>query len=45
MDWSAHNAGFVIFSYVISGLCLAGLGIMVVWRDRKNTRAINKLKE
>ena len=35
MDFSANHIGFVIASYALSFLCLAGLTIATLARDRK----------
>lgn len=45
MDWSAHNAAFIMISYAVSGICLAGMALVVLLRDRQNAKAIKKLKE
>ena len=42
MDFSAVHVDVVIAGYVLSGLCLLGLIVMLVMRDRK---LVKKLKE
>jgi heme exporter protein CcmD len=44
MDWFAHNAGFVIAAYIISGICIAALVIAVIVIDRRRTRALQNQK-
>ncbi|MDE2383954.1 MAG: heme exporter protein CcmD [Alphaproteobacteria bacterium] len=44
MDWNAHNAGFVLASYLLSGLCLAGLAALVLLRDRQSSKQVEKKK-
>lgn len=34
MDFSAAHVSYVIASYTISGLCVVGLFLYVLWRDR-----------
>ena len=41
MDFSALHVDVVIASYLLTGLCLVGLAITLVLRDR---RLANKLK-
>ncbi|MBG1233659.1 heme exporter protein CcmD [Aestuariivirga litoralis] len=44
MDWLAHNSGFVIAAYAISGICLVALVIGVVGLDRQRARALKNQK-
>jgi heme exporter protein CcmD len=45
MDWSATHAGFVIASYVISAVCVAGLIAYVLGRDTRAKKALAKTEK
>ena len=45
MDWSAHNAGFVIAAYVLTAMCLCGLIAAILFVDSRNTKAVKNLKD
>jgi heme exporter protein CcmD len=40
MDWLAHNAGFVLAAYLVSGVCLVALVIGVIATDRRRAKAL-----
>lgn len=44
MDWLAHNAGFVIAAYTITGVCILGLIAAVIITDRRRARALKNQK-
>jgi heme exporter protein CcmD len=44
MDWLAHNAGFVLAAYIISGVCIAALIIAVIVTDRRRAKALKNQK-
>lgn len=43
MDFSANHAGFVIASYALSFVCLAGLIITTLGRDRRLRAEVERL--
>jgi hypothetical protein len=43
MDFSAAHSGFVIVSYVFTGISLVGLCIFVLGRDRKLAKKLKSL--
>jgi heme exporter protein D len=45
MDWSAHNAGYVMAAYFISAVGLIAIAIGIVLRDRKMAKAIAAQKD
>ena len=45
MDWSAHNAGFVVAAYVLTALCLCGLVAVILFADSRNKKAVKNLKD
>lgn len=45
MDWSAHNAGFVIAAYAVSAISLAALIGIIIYVDRRNAKAAKNLKD
>ena len=45
MDFSAAHTGFVIASYGLSALLLAGMTVYVIARDRHLRRAVEELKQ
>lgn len=45
MDWSAHNAGYVVAAYIVSALGLIAIAISVFLYDRKNAKALRHLKD
>lgn len=42
MDFSAPHAGLVIISYLVSAICLVGLCLVTIRRDRALTKKIDK---
>jgi hypothetical protein len=44
MDWSAHNAGFVLAAYIVSAIFIIGLVIAVIAADRRRARELNNRK-
>ncbi len=44
MDFSANHIGFVITSYALTFLCLAGLIIATLGRDRKLRAQVERLE-
>jgi Tfp pilus assembly protein PilV len=45
MDWSAHNAGFVLVSYIITALGLLGMAGFIISRDRNRAKALRQNKD
>jgi heme exporter protein CcmD len=45
MDWSAHNAGFVIAAYALTALCLCCLVAVILLVDRRNAKAVRDLRD
>jgi heme exporter protein CcmD len=45
MDWSAHNAGFVIAAYAITAISLLALVAAVLMADARNAKAVKNLKD
>jgi len=45
MDWSAHNAGFVVAAYVLTALCLCTLVAVILVVDSRNAKAVKNLKD
>jgi hypothetical protein len=45
MDWSAHNAGFVIAAYALTALCLGALVTVILIIDQRNAKAVKNLKD
>ncbi len=44
MDWSAHNAEFVMVSYALTAVCLLAVAIYIVAKDRARTQALKNIK-
>ncbi len=40
MDWNANYAGFVVACYALSFVCIAGLTLYTLLRDRHNAKAL-----
>jgi hypothetical protein len=45
MNFSAAHVDYVIWAYVLSGLCLVGLCICLLSRDRKLAKKIRIMSE
>jgi heme exporter protein CcmD len=45
MDFSAPHMGFVIGSYALSALLIAGLALYIVQRDRKLRAEVARLEK
>ncbi len=45
MDWSAHNAGYVVAAYIISAVGLVAIALSIFLLDRKNAKALRLLKD
>ncbi len=45
MDWSAHNAGFVEAAYAVTAICIIGLVIWVLQRDKSRARQLKNSKD
>jgi hypothetical protein len=45
MDWSAHNAGFVIAAYALTALCLCALVAVILIIDLRSAKAVRNLKD
>jgi hypothetical protein len=43
MDFSAAHSDVVIISYILTGLCLIGLALYLVLRDRKLAKKLKDL--
>jgi heme exporter protein CcmD len=44
MDFNAAHTGYVIASYALSALCIAGLCLFLFWRDRTLAKKVKTLK-
>jgi hypothetical protein len=44
MDWSAHNANFVLASYIITAIGLMSLAAIIIIQDRKRAKALRQQK-
>jgi heme exporter protein CcmD len=45
MDFNAAHTGYVIASYALSVLCIAGLCLFLFWRDRSLAKKLKALKD
>ena len=45
MDWSAHNADYVVAAYIISAVGLGVIALSIFLLDRKNAKALRQLKD
>jgi hypothetical protein len=45
MDWSAHNAGFVLAAYLVSAFGLIAIAVGIILQDRKLAKALRNQKD
>ena len=44
MDWTAHNAGFVLAAYIVSAVFIVGLIVAIIVADRRRARELEGRK-
>jgi len=45
MDWSAHNAGFVLVAYIVTAIGLVALAMGIFWKDRARAKQLLNSKD